>query len=129
MIAVQRVLVNSISCEVGMCGRSGPSAIPRPNSTCSPALRLRSNIGGLATGRMTTPEEVATLVVILASKRGLPARPFAVVGEQIIQTRHASMVALRRDVSAAAELKRLLFQRELTSSCRHRFVGPAGERA
>jgi len=28
-----------------------------------------ASIGGLATGRMTTPEEVATLVVILASKR------------------------------------------------------------
>ena len=28
-----------------------------------------ASIGGLATGRMTTPEEVATLVVLLASKR------------------------------------------------------------
>ena len=28
-----------------------------------------ASIGGLATGRMTTPEEVATLVVMLTSKR------------------------------------------------------------
>jgi NAD(P)-dependent dehydrogenase (short-subunit alcohol dehydrogenase family) len=28
-----------------------------------------ASIGGLATGRMTTPEEVATLVVMLASPR------------------------------------------------------------
>jgi len=28
-----------------------------------------AHIGGLATGRMTTPEEVATLVVMLASPR------------------------------------------------------------
>jgi NAD(P)-dependent dehydrogenase (short-subunit alcohol dehydrogenase family) len=31
--------------------------------------RVLASIGGLATGRMTTPEEVATLVVMLASER------------------------------------------------------------
>ena len=31
--------------------------------------KVLASIGGLATGRLTTPEEVATLVVMLASER------------------------------------------------------------
>ena len=42
----------------------------RPASTPTPrATSVVAGIGGFATGRFTTPEEVATLVVLLASER------------------------------------------------------------
>ena len=53
----------------------GETASPRPSPRrpASTPRRARENvvasIGGFATGRFTTPEEVATLVVLLASER------------------------------------------------------------
>ena len=46
-----------------------PSRGPRGSTPTRRASRSSASIGGFATGRFTTPEEVATLAVLLASGR------------------------------------------------------------
>ena len=57
------------SCGSATTAWRRPSPRP-PASTPTPRARaVVASIGGFATGRFTTPEEVATLVVLLASQR------------------------------------------------------------
>ena len=69
-IRINDVSPGAVSTDLWL-GQSGVAQTVANATGVDPETALRNvlaNIGGLATGRMTTPEEVATLVVMLASR-------------------------------------------------------------
>jgi hypothetical protein len=52
--------------------------------------------------------DVAQTIEKMRIASGLPGRPFAVVGEQIVETRHTSMVAFPRNASGIARVRSMV---------------------